>query len=80
MRTGSVVIAATAALAAAAVALASPTKHDPNKLILGRNAFPAHSDYDGSPGAAANGEALAAPTANPDPSAQHRPPTTAFGR
>jgi hypothetical protein len=51
MRIRTLALVVTAALALAASALAASAARDPSTLILQRKDFPAHSDYDASPGA-----------------------------
>jgi hypothetical protein len=51
MRLRTVVLAAATALAIAASALATSAATDPSKLVLQRKDFPAHSDFEASPGA-----------------------------
>jgi hypothetical protein len=51
MRSTTIMLGLATALAVTAGALASPAVKDPSKLILQKKDFPAHSDYDASPGA-----------------------------
>lgn len=50
MRINGIAMVAATALVLAVPVLAATTTKDPNGLILQKKDFPAHSDYDGSPG------------------------------
>ena len=51
MRIRAIALAAATALAVAASALGASAAKDPSKLILQKKDFPAHSDFEASPGA-----------------------------